>query len=217
MTSLAIVVTGSIAVSAGLGHVDVRYLVGPGVTLTLFVAGAIAGRRLLGNQKFRTNLANRSKRFLTRFDVTPNTLTCELDEVATNLRLRNLAPVGGWAALSWVVDAAALGLTFAAFGSTLNIGVLMVGYGLANLISALPELTPGWLGVLEATLAGTYGAFGVPAGTAVLAVLSYRLVSYWLPVIAGLVPAAGALKGSGRRRIRRMTGRVRSMVPAWSR
>ena len=66
---------------------------------------------------------------------------------------------------------------------------------LANLINALPELTPGWLGVLESALAATYAAFGVPVGVAVMAVLSYRLVSYWLPVAVGIGPALGMLRG----------------------
>jgi uncharacterized protein (TIRG00374 family) len=114
--------------------------------------------------------------------------------------IRRLLPLLGWAATSWIVDAAALWLMFLGFGITLHPAVLLVGYGLANLINALPELTPGWLGVLESALAAAYAALGVPAGFAVMAVLSYRLVSYWLPVVAGLGPAVGMLRGHPARR-----------------
>ena len=109
-------------------------------------------------------------------------------QTTTPVRLRFLWPLLGWAALTWVVDAAALWVMFLGFGVRLHPAVLLVGYGLANLINALPELTPGWLGVLETTLAATYAALGVPAGVAVVAVLCYRLVSYWLPVAAGVRP-----------------------------
>ncbi|MEE8374969.1 MAG: lysylphosphatidylglycerol synthase transmembrane domain-containing protein [Acidimicrobiia bacterium] len=217
MTGLAVVVTSAIGVSVALGKISAVYLAGPGTTLVIFVGGGIVIGRLISSPRFRARLASRAGSVLKRFDMTSEDFETEMSEVASNLRIRNLVPIGGWAILSWVVDAAALGLTFAAFGSTLGVGVLMVGYGLANLISALPELTPGWLGVLEATLAGTYGAFGVPAGTAVLAVLSYRLVSYWLPVFVGLIPAASAIRSGKSKRRSRIVRRVRAFVPAWSR
>jgi uncharacterized protein (TIRG00374 family) len=79
--------------------------------------------------------------------------------------------------------------------------VLLVGYGLANLISALPELTPGWLGVIETSVAVALSTFGVPTGIAVVAVLLYRLVSYWLPTAAG-VPAAVRVLGRPSRSLR---------------
>jgi uncharacterized membrane protein YbhN (UPF0104 family) len=47
-------------------------------------------------------------------------------------------------------------------------------------------------------VAVTLAAFGVPEGIAVVAVLIYRLVSYWLPTIAG-IPAAFSVLGRGRR------------------
>ncbi len=97
-----------------------------------------------------------------------------------------IAPVILWSAASWILDAAALWMVFAAFGHPLDVGSLFVGYGVANLIQALPELTPGWLGVLETSLSVIYAGLGVPAGVGVIVVLGYRMVSFWLPVAAGL-------------------------------
>jgi hypothetical protein len=94
-----------------------------------------------------------------------------------------------WAALSWICDAAALWLVFAACGHRLSLVALLVGYGSANLLNSIPELTPGWLGVFEAALSATYIGLGVPSGVAVAAVLIYRLASFWLPVAAGIGPA----------------------------
>ncbi len=52
--------------------------------------------------------------------------------------------------------------------------------------SAIP-LTPGGLGVVEVTLVAVTVGFGAPRATAVLAVLGYRIVNYWLPLIPGAI------------------------------
>ena len=41
------------------------------------------------------------------------------------------------------------------------------------------------LGIVEASLSGLLILTGVRAGYAVLAVLAYRIASYWLPLLAG--------------------------------
>jgi glycosyltransferase 2 family protein len=58
--------------------------------------------------------------------------------------------------------------------------VTMVGETLA---SAAP--TPGGIGAVEAALIGGLATFGVPAATAVPAVLLYRVITCWLPLFVG--------------------------------
>ena len=53
-------------------------------------------------------------------------------------------------------------------------------------IVALFPLTPGGLGIVEASLSGLLILAGVRPGYALLATLAYRVVSYWLPLLAGL-------------------------------
>src|SRR5580704_16840970 len=55
-----------------------------------------------------------------------------------------------------------------------------------SLASAIP-LTPGGLGVIEVTLVAITVGFGAPRATAVLAVLGYRIVNFWLPLLPGAV------------------------------
>ena len=50
-------------------------------------------------------------------------------------------------------------------------------------------ITPGGLGFVEAGLAVTLVWAGLSAANATLATLAYRLVSYWLPLIAGVAAA----------------------------
>jgi hypothetical protein len=71
-----------------------------------------------------------------------------------------------------------------AFGQTVSPIDLLVAYGLANILAALP-ITPGGLGVVELTLSGTLAGFGVPASIAYLAVIAWRLVNFWLPIPLG--------------------------------
>jgi hypothetical protein len=58
---------------------------------------------------------------------------------------------------------------------------------LVLLAVALIPLTPGGLGIVEASLSGLLILAGVKPDRAVLATLAYRLASYWLPIMAGTV------------------------------
>ena len=89
-----------------------------------------------------------------------------------------------WAAANWLADAAALWVSLAAFGYRIGPDGLIVAYGLANVIAAVP-VTPGGLGVMEAVLTTALVGFGAPRGVAILGVISWRLVNFWLPIPAG--------------------------------
>lgn len=90
----------------------------------------------------------------------------------------------GWATANWLLDAASLYVFIGAFGHRVNLDGLLVSYGLANVLAALP-VTPGGLGVVEATLTTTLVGFGTPQAAALLGVVAYRLVNFWLPIPAG--------------------------------
>jgi uncharacterized protein (TIRG00374 family) len=64
--------------------------------------------------------------------------------------------------------------------------LVLLAYAATAILALLP-LTPGGLGIVEASLAGLLVLAGVPGGHAVVATLAYRLASYWLPVVAGSI------------------------------
>ena len=101
----------------------------------------------------------------------------------------------GWAAANWILDAAALWAFVAAFGFHEPIDALVVSYGLANVLAAIP-VTPGGLGVVEAVLTSTLVGFGTPRGIAILGVLGYRLLNFWLPIPVGAASYV-SLRASG--------------------
>lgn len=90
----------------------------------------------------------------------------------------------GWSASYWLLDAAALWVFLAAFGRIARPDVLIVAYGLAYVLAAIP-ITPGGLGVVEAVLTTMLVAFGAPRDEALFGVIAYRLVNFWLPIPLG--------------------------------
>jgi uncharacterized protein (TIRG00374 family) len=63
--------------------------------------------------------------------------------------------------------------------------LVLLAYAAAGIVALFP-LTPGGLGVVEASLSGLLVLAGVHPGDALLATLAYRVASYWLPLLAGL-------------------------------
>jgi uncharacterized protein (TIRG00374 family) len=62
--------------------------------------------------------------------------------------------------------------------------LVLLAYAAAGIVALFP-VTPGGLGVVEASLSGLLILAGVRASYAVLATLAYRIASYWLPLLAG--------------------------------
>lgn len=82
--------------------------------------------------------------------------------------------------------AAALTASLKAFGGGLPVTRVVAAYlGASALAAAAP--TPGGLGALEAALVAALTKLGGATGPSVAAVLLYRLVTYWAPVVPGLV------------------------------
>jgi len=88
--------------------------------------------------------------------------------------------------------AAALAASVRAAGAGISVTSALVVYFAASAVGALSP-TPGGLGTLEAALIAGLSQQGVPTAAAVAGVLTYRVITYWLPVVPGLV-FVGVLK-----------------------
>lgn len=102
---------------------------------------------------------------------------------------RRLAIATSLAGANWLLDAAALWVVMAAIGHRPNVVGLLVAYGLANVLAAIP-VTPGGLGIVEAVLIPTLIAFGSPAADAAVGVVAFRLINFWLPIPTGITAYA---------------------------
>jgi putative heme transporter len=97
-----------------------------------------------------------------------------------------------WATINWLLDAASLWVFVAAFSHFISPIDLLVAYGLANILAAIP-ITPGGLGVVEFVLVSMITGFGPTAGQALSGVLAYRAINFWLPIPIGGI-AYGSLE-----------------------
>jgi uncharacterized protein (TIRG00374 family) len=157
----------------------------------LFSAGAIilVASMAFVPQDFERRLSRLSRRsgrigrIAARLATVPATLGSGVRTAIAVIRERPLAPIG--AAAYWGFDIAVLGLSFRAFGQSVPVAQLIMGYFIGTLGSLLP--LPGGIGGVEGGMIGAFAAFGVPGARAVVGVLAYRAISFWLPTIPGIV------------------------------
>lgn len=114
---------------------------------------------------------------------------------------RRLVVVVVLSTANWLLDAAALWVLLAAFGHPPAFGPLLTVYGLGIIIAMLP-LTPGGIGIVEAVLVPALIAFDTPPDVALLGVLGWRLLEYWLPLPLGLAAYLSLRWEAWRRRTR---------------
>ena len=123
----------------------------------------------------------RAQRWLRRLASWPRALQGGLTAGLAMIRRRDVSLLGPLA--GWGFDIATLWAAFHAFGHPPSAAVLVMGYYVGTLANTLP--LPGGVGGVESGMIGCFLAFGVNGGLAVLAVLAYRTISYWLPTIPG--------------------------------
>jgi uncharacterized membrane protein YbhN (UPF0104 family) len=108
------------------------------------------------------------------------------DGVRTAIELMRGRDPGLLGALAWWgFDISVLWAMFHAFGSPPPFTVIWMAYFVGTLGNLLP--LPGGLGGVEGGMIGAFAAFGVDVNLSVLAVLSYRGISFWLPTVPGAI------------------------------
>lgn len=85
----------------------------------------------------------------------------------------------------WYFDIAVLYACLRAFGDSPEFVAVMMAYFVGQLGNLLP--LPGGVGGVEGAMTGALIAFKVDPGLALVAVLSYRALAFWLPTIPGAI------------------------------
>jgi uncharacterized protein (TIRG00374 family) len=85
----------------------------------------------------------------------------------------------------WAWDNAVLWATFHAVGVTPPLTVILMGYLIGQLGGLLP--IPGGIGGIDGGLIGTLILYGAPAAATAAAVLLYRVILFWIPLLTGAV------------------------------
>jgi uncharacterized protein (TIRG00374 family) len=176
-------VPGGLAQAAWLGGV-------------VFVVGFIAGWLLLTRDGALRKVSNGVQRLRNRLQrKSPPMVDLDMRLLAQRDEIRSALGESWWKALlfalgNWLFDYLALLAAITATGSHPRPTLVLLAYS-ASMVLAMIPITPGGLGFVEAGLTGLLALAGVAAGDAVVAVLAYRLVSFWLPLPLGGI--AGAL------------------------
>ena len=113
-------------------------------------------------------------------------------EAVQMIRSRNALVIVGSIGY-WAFDNAVLWATFHAFGYAPPLTVILMGYLIGQLGGLLP--LPGGLGGIDGGLIGTLIVYGTRAAPTAAAVLVYRVILFWLPLIAGTVAFISLRRG----------------------
>lgn len=154
-----------------------------GVTILVFGALALVpedfDRRVERMAPRRPRLA----RWLRRIALAPASMRGGVRFALRKVAHPDLAMAGSvtW----WAFNIAVLWASFRAFGASPPLAVVVQAFFVGMLANLLP--IPGGIGGVDGGMIGAFAAFGVDAGVAVLAVLSYRLFAFWLPTLPGVI------------------------------
>jgi putative heme transporter len=169
----------------GGGSFAITYLPAIVAALLLGFAGAVAAlpgdveRRL----ERRASGSGRIAHWLARAVTVPALGASGVRTAIGLIRRREPGVLGAIA--WWGFDISVLWAMFHAFGSVPPFTVIWMAYFVGTLGNLLP--LPGGLGGVEGGMIGVFAAFGVDFNLSVVAVLSYRGISFWLPTLPGAI------------------------------
>ncbi len=86
----------------------------------------------------------------------------------------------------WGANIAILWASFHAFHASVPLGVVIQGFFLGMVANLLP-FAPGGVGAVDAGMIGAFVLFGVPSSEVFPAVLTYRVIAFWLPIPPGII------------------------------
>ncbi len=93
----------------------------------------------------------------------------------------------------WAFDNAVLWACFEAFGESPALTLVLMGYLIGQLGGLLP--IPGGIGGIDGGLIGALIVYGIPAAPTAAAVLAYRVILFWIPLLLGAAAFAALRKG----------------------
>jgi putative heme transporter len=169
----------------GGGAFAITYL--PAILAAVIIAGAFAVTLLPDDTERRLHHwgsgYGRRARWIARALTVPALAASGVRTAVSLIRSREVGVLG--APAWWGFDICVLWAMFHAFGSAPPFTVIWMAYFVGTLGNLLP--LPGGLGGVEGGMIGAFVAFGVDFNLAVVAVLSYRGISFWLPTLPGAV------------------------------
>jgi uncharacterized protein (TIRG00374 family) len=129
----------------------------------------------------------RRVRYLQRIAKGPATLAMGTRTAIAYIR----SPRGGVLAVGgavgfWAANIGILWASFKAFGGHVPLGVLVQGFFVGMAANLIPS-PAGGVGAVDAGMIGAFAIFGIDGSIVFPAVLTYRVIAFWLPIPPGIV------------------------------
>jgi uncharacterized membrane protein YbhN (UPF0104 family) len=186
---VAVVVVGVVMwLGAGPHRSALLTLLPAGLALLAIVAVA-AIPRLAARRPARADEPGRLLVWLRRAG---DALDVGVREAGRVLRRRDWRVIAGSLGY-WAFDNAVLWACLRAVGESPAITLVLMGYLIGQLGGLLP--LPGGLGGIDGGLLGTLVVYGLPVAATGAAILAYRVILFWLPLILGGLAFASLRKG----------------------
>jgi uncharacterized membrane protein YbhN (UPF0104 family) len=176
---VAVAVIGGLLAVGVIGPHQPLWLTAVPAALALAVIVAVAALGRLGEPPPPPPDADRARRWWTH---ARRALVGGVREGVMLVRTRDRGVILGCVGY-WAFDNAVLWATYHAVGASPAISVILMGYLIGQLGGALP--LPGGIGGIDGGLIGTLIVFGAPAAATAAAVLAYRVILFWLPLVVG--------------------------------
>jgi uncharacterized protein (TIRG00374 family) len=177
--------TGVLPGKAPTGGTTVPAAIGGGAIIALLLVSLIPGnfeRRLS-----RYTGDGRGARLAQKLATVPATLATGVRTALDYLRHpRDGALALGGAVGFWAANIGILWASFRAFGAAVPFGVLVQGFFVGMTANLIPS-PAGGVGSVDAGMIGAFVLFGFSSDVVFPAVLTYRVIAFWLPIPPGVV------------------------------
>jgi uncharacterized protein (TIRG00374 family) len=129
----------------------------------------------------------RRTRWATRLASGPATLATGVRTAMDYLRHPRRGALGVVGSLGfWAANIGVLWASFEAFGGDVPFAVLVQGFFVGMAANLVPS-PAGGVGSVDAGMIGAFVLFGIDSGVVFPAVLTYRVIAFWLPIPPGIV------------------------------
>jgi uncharacterized protein (TIRG00374 family) len=173
-------------------------------------------------RRIERHTSGRFGRFAKRLATAPATFARGTRTAIQFVRHPSAGPMAFGGAIGfWGANIAILWASFHAFDVSVPLGVVIQGFFLGMVANLLP-FAPGGVGAVDAGMIGAFVLFGVPSAEVFAAVLTYRVIAFWLPIPPGIIAffqlrkTVSRWENEGRERPERIGVREPETAPAGS-
>jgi uncharacterized protein (TIRG00374 family) len=179
VNNLVILVAGSLSTLLVVGTIGFVYVVGSKARINNFFTFLARGvNRLIHivRPKYPETISiERARKVFDDFHNNYEAIQANMDQLRKPF---------WYALLANATEVMALYVVFLAFGKPVNVGAVILAYGIAN-FAGLVSVLPGGVGIYEALMTAVLASTGVPAAVSLPVVIMYRVVNTAIQIPPG--------------------------------